>query len=140
MDEAKMINMKRNSPNMSYNDQWVKAPFKHPSLSARNKILDQYYKNLEVMDRIDAYVSYNTSMHFLYCKDNPHLKYQGYDKKGRHILDKDGNPKLRRLLTREDFIVRNDRFGFPLWVNDLSPELFERWAAGEDVPRPRKKN
>lgn len=110
-----------------------------PPLSVRRQILDQYYNNLEIMDRIDAYVAYNTSMHFLYCKHNPHLKYQGLDRNGRPILDKDGNPKLRRLLTREDFIVRNDKFGFPLWVNDLSPELFERWASGEDVPRPRKK-
>lgn len=109
-----------------------------PPLSDRQRILEQYYKNLEIMDRIDAYVTYDASMHLLYCKYNPHLRYQGRDKNGNLILDKDGNPKLRRLLKREDFLRTHDDFGFPLWVNDLSPELFERWAAGEDIPRPKK--
>lgn len=94
------------------------VPPKH--LTAR--ILEKYYKNLESMDRIDALIAYDFEMHLLYVRYNPHLKYSG--------KDKNGNPKLRGPRNRNEFVRTKDDFGFPLYVNDLTPELFEKWATG----------
>lgn len=94
------------------------------------EIREQYYKNLEYMDRIDAYIAYDTSMHLLYCKYNSHLRY---------TLDKSGNPKPRKILTREDFLPKRDKFGFPLWLSKLSPDDFNDHVTGVRDLTPRNK-
>lgn len=72
----------------------------HPPLALRQRILDQYYDNIQKIDRIDAHVIYDTDMHKLYCKYNPFLKYSGKDKYGR--------PIPRKMLTREFFLPKKD--------------------------------
>ena len=65
---------------MAYNDQWVKAPFKHPPLSARTKVFEMYQKKIneshhdDLISYIDAFVLYNNTMIGLYKKYNPWLK------------------------------------------------------------------
>lgn len=65
---------------MSYNDQWVKQPFRHPPLSARTKVFQMYQKKIneshhdDLMCYIDAFVLYNNTMIGLYKKYNPWLK------------------------------------------------------------------
>ena len=84
-----------------------------PPLHLREKILTDYYNNLNRMDYTDAHVAYHNSMHILYCKYNPHLKYTTL---------KNGKRVLQRLKTREDFAPKTDRFGAPLWIYDLTEE------------------
>lgn len=110
--------------------KFKKPPLNLPPLNLVSDIRETYYKNLQHMDRIDAYIAYDTSMHLLYCKYNPHLRF---------TLDKEGNPKPRKLLTREDFLPKRDEFGFPLWYHNLSPQDFNDHITGVRDLTPRKK-
>ena len=57
-----------------------------PPLKDRNKVLNQYYQDLNDMDSIDALVKYKNLMQILYVRYNPGMKMtrftrEFYDKK-----------------------------------------------------------
>jgi len=101
-----------------------------PPLWVREKILTKYYSDVEKIGYVDAYIAYDTAMHFAYCQLNPHLKYSG--------KNKDGSPKLRKLLTREHFQPHNDQFGTPLWVYKLDEEELNSHLTREEINRKRR--
>lgn len=92
-----------------------KAPFQHPPIARRQQLLNQYYANLQTMDRIDAHVIYEHHMHKLYVTYNPWL-----------AKTQDGRP--RRTRTRKDFMPKNDKFGFPLHFLQMTEEEFESYV------------
>lgn len=101
-----------------------------PPLWVREKILNKYYADVEKLGYIDAYVAYDTAMHYAYCQLNPHLKYEG--------KNKDGSPKLRKMLTTEHFQPRHDQFGIPLWVYKLNEEELNSHLTREEINRKRR--
>lgn len=70
-------------------------PVTHPPLVLRERILEKYYNNLTMMDHVDAIIAYDTEMHNLYSKFNPHLKRNKYG-------------SLRKPKTRKDFGSQED--------------------------------
>ena len=46
----------------------------HPSLEARNKLLDKYYDDLRKVDTITALIKYKQAMHYLYKEHNPWMR------------------------------------------------------------------
>ena len=104
----------------------------HPPLVLRQRILDKYYADLQEMDYVDAYCLYSNAMHLLYCRYNPHLKYSGKDSNGK--------PKLRQPMTRDRFTPTTDRFGFPLWIYDLTEEELDSHLTYPEILRQRKLN
>lgn len=65
----------------------------HPPLVLRERILEKYYNDLNVMDHIDAHIAYEISMHKLYVKHNPWLARNKYGKPWRPRTRKDFSPK-----------------------------------------------
>jgi len=51
-----------------------KVHLTHPPLEHRNKILNEYYKDLNNMDQIGAMVKYKILMQELYKRYNPKLR------------------------------------------------------------------
>lgn len=92
-----------------------RIPIQLPPLERREQILEQYYKNLETMDYIDAHVIYEHNMHRLYVAYNPHL-----------ARTPDGRP--RRTRTRQDFMPKTDKFGMPLALTKMTDEEFEEYV------------
>jgi len=109
-----------------------------PPISVRNKILNKYYVDVQNLGYIDAYIAYDTAMHYAYCKLNPHLQYESTNKDGSPRLNKDGSPKLRRMLTREHFQPFHDQFGFPIWVHKLDEEELNSHLTREEINQRRK--
>jgi hypothetical protein len=107
-----------------------RKPVIPPPLWVREKILKKYYNDVQKIGYIDAYIAYDTAMHFAYCQLNPHLKYSG--------KNKDGTPKLRKLLTRQNFEPHHDQFGFPLWIYKLDEEELNSHLTREEINRKRK--
>ena len=104
----------------------------HPPIVLRSRILHKYYEDLKTMDYVDAYCLYSNAMHILYCKYNPHLKYSSKDSIGYR--------KLRKPLTRESFVPTTDRFGFPLWIYDLTEEELDSHLTYPEILEQRKLN
>jgi len=50
----------------------------NPPLYVRNRLLEQYYKNLQTMDYIDSLVIYKNNMSVVYKKYNPWMKIRFY--------------------------------------------------------------
>lgn len=100
-----------------------------PPLVLRDRILERYYSNVLANGYTDAYIEYHNSMHILYCKYNPHLKYTR-------------NKKLIPMLTREKFQSKYklDQFGTPLWVYDLTEEELDSHLTYEEILAQRKLN
>lgn len=92
-----------------------RTPINPPPLERREQILNQYYKNLETMDYIDAHVIYEHNMHKLYVAYNPWL-----------ARTPDGRP--RRTRTRKDFMPKTDKFGMPLELKKMTDEEFEEYV------------
>ena len=101
-----------------------------PPLWIREKILKKYYSDVEKLGYVDAYIAYDTAMHYAYCQLNPHLKYNG--------KNKDGSPKLRKMLTRESFEPTHDQFGTPLWIYKLDEEELNSDLTRQQINRKRK--
>lgn len=93
----------------------------------RNRILEKYYSDIEKIGYTDAHIEYHNSMHLLYCKYNPHLKYSR-------------NGKLIPLLNKERFNSKSklDKFGTPLWVYDLDEEELNSHLTYEEILEQRK--
>jgi hypothetical protein len=87
----------------------------HPPIERRQKILDQYYLNLDNMDHIDAHVAYEHAMHRLYVIYNPWL-----------ATTPDGRP--RRTRTRKDFLPKTDKFGVPLELLKMTEQEIEDYV------------
>lgn len=115
-----------------------RKPIVLPPLSVREKILQKYYEDVKNHGYIDAYIAYDSAMHRAYVKLNPHLRYAGLDKNGNPLLNKDGTPKLRKLLTRKDFEPHHDQFGFPLWIYKLDEEELNSHLTREEINEKRR--
>jgi hypothetical protein len=101
-----------------------------PPLWIREKILKKYYLDVQKIGYIDAHIAYDTAMHHAYCQLNPHLKYNG--------KNKDGSPKLRKMLTRESFEPTHDQFGTPLWVHKLDEEELNSYMTRQEINAKRR--